>query len=970
MTFSYPTGRTVPFPYASPYPQQIALMDALLGSLQEVETASTACEEDKESRKQQQQKHQTRSHCPLFMLESPTGTGKSLSLASASIAWLRYREENDLQSSECHNRSRNTINPIATSSCSNSCNANNGPNIHRNANVSGTVSVETSGSRPSNTVTSNHTTMVDWVDDWVSPEENQRVLEDRMRKEQVRLVRSKLQSELRRIWSEVQESGGSGGTTLLSWRERATRMATSAARISHNHKRRRNIPKEVATIKEDWDLIDASTKPSTDSQPDEFDEFIENQTGEHLSPVARLLHGPYLDGSSVGKSKQTIGDVTAGSGMRKIIYAARTHTQLSQFVSELRRIPGCEDLRVVALGGRRALCGNKQLKDFSEAALNEACLDLQKNGTLTPVQFEGQKRTKRTGCPLLESRNAIDTLAIHTLAHPTDIEEAYQLGQASQTCAYYASRVAVPAAEVVVLPYSLLLSEASRQTVGLSLKQSLIVIDEAHNLPEAIRTMHTCSLQLPVLERAQGQLDNYVKRYADRLAGRSLGQLGQLRRIVLAIRKHLSGSIRSTSGDKKMRTATELLLELKIANINIFQLLSFMKQTRLSQKLLGFNPESFDETLDPQASLSKHVSAMSIVENFLEKLTLTGKEGKIITDWPVVRHDCEQSRASSPCLRYVLLQPSAYFHTILKEAHAVALVGGTLRPFVHLATELLGPYDATIVEEAHRADESVRQGGTKVSSALYTTNFSAFTCDHVVPSRNVLLQYWARGPSTRPLDFRYQSRSTDATMDELGSCILELCNHIPNGFVVFLPSYSYEAQLASRYRATGLWDKIEQIKCIYREPKRSQHVESTLQAFSSDAASKKGAVLFSVVGGKLSEGINFADEMARGVAVVGLPFPDVTDGELQEKMSLMDRSGGSVTGDMYYLNLCLRAVNQSVGRAIRHANDYAAIILLDQRYTTDTRIQGGLPGWLKKGLQAQHDFHSNISQLARFYADR
>ena len=34
---------------------------------------------------------------------------------------------------------------------------------------------------------------------------------------------------------------------------------------------------------------------------------------------------------------------------------------------------------------------------------------------------------------------------------------------------------------------------------------------------------------------------------------------------------------------------------------------------------------------------------------------------------------------------------------------------------------------------------------------------------------------------------------------------------------------------------------------------------------------------------------------------------------------------------VHYENLCMKAVNQSVGRAIRHKEDYAAIIFLDHR---------------------------------------
>jgi chromosome transmission fidelity protein 1 len=152
-------------------------------------------------------------------------------------------------------------------------------------------------------------------------------------------------------------------------------------------------------------------------------------------------------------------------------------------------------------------------------------------------------------------------------------------------------------------------------------------------------------------------------------------------------------------------------------------------------------------------------------------------------------------------------------------------------------------------------------------------------------------------------------------------------------------------------------------------------VEQALEAYSRDAKSS-GALLLSVVGGKMSEGINFADEMARCVMVVGLPYPDITDPELKEKMSAMDaaaaRNKSSISGQSYYQNLCMRAVNQSVGRAIRHAQDYAAIVLADGRYSSDPRIASGLPQWLRRGYVAKEDksFDGFVERLAAFFDEK
>ncbi|KAJ2835191.1 ATP-dependent DNA helicase chl1 [Coemansia sp. 'formosensis'] len=46
-----------------------------------------------------------------------------------------------------------------------------------------------------------------------------------------------------------------------------------------------------------------------------------------------------------------------------------------------------------------------------------------------------------------------------------------------------------------------------------------------------------------------------------------------------------------------------------------------------------------------------------------------------------------------------------------------------------------------------------------------------------------------------------------------------------------------------------------------------------------------------------------------------------------------------------YEFLCMRAVNRSIGRAIRHRNDYVAIMFLGTRYA-ESRIACRLPIWI------------------------
>lgn len=56
------------------------------------------------------------------------------------------------------------------------------------------------------------------------------------------------------------------------------------------------------------------------------------------------------------------------------------------------------------------------------------------------------------------------------------------------------------------------------------------------------------------------------------------------------------------------------------------------------------------------------------------------------------------------------------------------------------------------------------------------------------------------------------------------------------------------------------------------------------------------------------------------------------------------------SGKKFYENICLKAVNQCIGRAVRHKNDFASVLLLDERYNKCS-VKNALPSWIKKSLK-------------------
>ncbi len=103
--------------------------------------------------------------------------------------------------------------------------------------------------------------------------------------------------------------------------------------------------------------------------------------------------------------------------------------------------------------------------------------------------------------------------------------------------------------------------------------------------------------------------------------------------------------------------------------------------------------------------------------------------------------------------------------------------------------------------------------------------------------------------------------------------------------------------------------------------------------------------------------------------MVGLPFANPSDVVLVEKMARLDATQGKGAGREYYTNLCMKAVNQSIGRAIRHIADYATIVLADGRYAKPF-VKSRLPGWIGSQLRTPRSFDEAMPLLRAFFAQR
>ncbi|XP_019371033.1 PREDICTED: ATP-dependent DNA helicase DDX11 isoform X2 [Gavialis gangeticus] len=674
----------------------------------------------------------------------------------------------------------------------------------------------------------------------------------------------------------------------------------------------------------------------------------------------------------------------------KIYYCSRTHSQLSQFVHEVQKSPFGKETRLVSLGSRQSLCVNEEVRRLGAVQLiNDRCMEMQKNKHEKKNEGEEtagkRRRVSRAVCPFY-SYEQMQFLRDEVLVDVKDIEQLVTLGKKTKACPYYGSRYAIPAAQLVVLPYQMLLHESTRNASGIKLKDQVVIIDEAHNLIDTITCIYSAEVSGSQLCCAYSQLLQYMERYRKRLKAKNLMYIKQILYLLERFVSVLGGNVNQNPNTQsisqagtELKSINDFLFQSQIDNINLFKVQRYCEKSLISRKLFGFverygaptavktNKENQKTTglqnflltlqqgpekevgapphppADPEIDQLKMASPLMHIEGFLSALTNANQDGRVILN--------RQGTVSQSSFKFLLLNPAVHFAKVVKECRAVIIAGGTMQPVADFREQLLScaGIDADRVVE--------------------------FSCGHVIPPENILPIILCSGPSNQQLEFTYQKRDQPQMMDEAGRILCNLCNVVPGGVVCFFPSYEYEKQVYTHWEGTGLLTRLATKKKIFQEPKRANQVEQVLAEYakcikrcSQVGGHMTGALLFSVVGGKMSEGINFSDDLGRCVVMVGMPYPNIKSPELQEKMAWLDKTMAKTAGQapsrMLIENLCMKAVNQSIGRAIRHQKDFASILLLDHRYARPA-VFNKLPQWIKERTLIKTGFGQAFAELRK-----
>ncbi|MFA5745862.1 MAG: ATP-dependent DNA helicase [Candidatus Pacearchaeota archaeon] len=170
---------------------------------------------------------------------------------------------------------------------------------------------------------------------------------------------------------------------------------------------------------------------------------------------------------------------------------------------------------------------------------------------------------------------------------------------------------------------------------------------------------------------------------------------------------------------------------------------------------------------------------------------------------------------------------------------------------------------------------------------------------------------------------KYTQRN-DIEYRKIAAHVEKCVNAIPGNCVVFFPSFEILGDIVPMLKV------INKPKIVQEENMDSHDFDEMINGFKKHSKSLKGSVLFAVMGGKASEGIDLPGNLLIGAVIVGIPLAKM---ELETKAKIDYYEIKFKNGWNYaYIQPAIQKVIQSAGRVIRTDTDKGVIVFIDARF--------------------------------------
>tara|TARA_Y100000589_G_scaffold60118_1_gene50890 strand:- start:12795 stop:14720 length:1926 start_codon:yes stop_codon:yes gene_type:complete len=498
------------------------------------------------------------------------------------------------------------------------------------------------------------------------------------------------------------------------------------------------------------------------------------------------------------------------------------------------------------------------------------------------------------------------------LEDPKHVDWTVKYGRARKICPWASARLAAGHADILVCDYNHVfvenIRESSLPAMGIELENSILIVDEAHNLPDRIRSGLERRITDQVFRRALDNIAEYKGNLQRRDESLDIGESNELLRArglekqIIALQEpmtewfeRLKSENNNTRGDDLRISSNELLDVISKSTQGVLDEEETTEIARVSDMIDRLFSVIIDEEEDSEDEEQNDCTRIA------EILEICIRYRNSPAFALVFDHSLEQPRLTSH-----LLDPSLVGEEIFETCRGAILMSGTLFP-PEMYSEVLG-----VPSE-------------KSSCRIYSSDFP-------IANRPVLI--------ANDVTSKFTERET--SMSLIGEHVRAVIENTKGNVAIFAPSYSMLERVHSDFENLG-WSRKRIIKEEQRMSKR--RVEGMISTLY-EQKDMGGVAIFGVLNGKLSEGVDYSDNILDALVCIGLPMapPSAKQDALMEYFT--DKFGRSRAWKYVSLQPAVNSVLQALGRPIRKKEDRAIIVLLEKRML-ERRVSDCMPKMMK-----------------------
>ncbi|MEM3126476.1 MAG: ATP-dependent DNA helicase [Candidatus Woesearchaeota archaeon] len=316
-----------------------------------------------------------------------------------------------------------------------------------------------------------------------------------------------------------------------------------------------------------------------------------------------------------------------------VFFLTSRHTQHTIALDTLRKIKLMNDISFVATDiiGKKWMCLQSGVDLLSTGEFHEFCRHAREHG-----KCEYYLKTRKPNVKLTtEAKLEVENLKMRS---PLDTQEVVEFSKEVGMCPYELSMALSSNANIIIADYYYLFNPSIRngffKKAEKELSDAIIIIDEAHNLPQRIRNLLTSNLSTMILKKAISEATKYgydsLIEKLNEIKNDLIEKTGEKDELLVA------------KADFVVKQQDEFILQLKSAAEGILEV--------QKRSFLGIVASFLEAWKGEDEGFIRYVS---------KKMT---KNGMIVS------------------LHYCCLDPSIVAKEVIKQAHSTIAMSGTLLP--------------------------------------------------------------------------------------------------------------------------------------------------------------------------------------------------------------------------------------------------------------------------------------------------